>query len=93
MLSGIGIWQLLIILVIVLLLFGTKRLKGLGGDLGGAIKGFKKAMGDEKEGAVESEEQKKVAGDSVNPAEGSAQAPVDASTAAPAGDKEKTESK
>lgn len=45
--GGIGIWQLLIILVIVLLLFGTKRLKGLGGDLGGAIKGFKKAIGDE----------------------------------------------
>lgn len=47
--GGIGIWQLLIILVIVLLLFGTKRLKGLGGDLGSAIKGFKKAMGDEGE--------------------------------------------
>ena len=46
--GGIGIWQLLIILVIVLLLFGTKRLRGLGGDLGGAIKGFKKAMGDDK---------------------------------------------
>jgi sec-independent protein translocase protein TatA len=48
MLSGISIWQLLIILVIVLLLFGTKRLKSLGGDLGGAIKGFKKAMTEEK---------------------------------------------
>ncbi|MCV6613743.1 MAG: Sec-independent protein translocase subunit TatA [Cellvibrionaceae bacterium] len=46
-LGGISIWQLLIILVIVLLLFGTKRLKNLGGDLGGAIKGFKKAMNDE----------------------------------------------
>lgn len=45
--GSIGIWQLLIVLVIVLLLFGTKRLKSLGGDLGGAIKGFKKAMGDE----------------------------------------------
>jgi len=48
--GGIGIWQLVIILVIVLLLFGTKRLRNLGGDLGGAIKGFKGAMkeGDEK---------------------------------------------
>jgi len=46
--GGIGIWQLLIILVIVLLLFGTKKLKNLGGDLGGAIKGFKKAMSEEK---------------------------------------------
>ncbi|PCJ41667.1 MAG: twin-arginine translocase subunit TatA [Moraxellaceae bacterium] len=45
--GGIGIWQLVIILVIVLLLFGTKRLRNLGGDLGGAIKGFKKAMGNE----------------------------------------------
>ena len=42
--SGIGIWQLLIVLVIVLLLFGTKRLKNIGSDLGGAIKGFKKSM-------------------------------------------------
>jgi sec-independent protein translocase protein TatA len=50
--AGIGIWQLVIILVIVLLLFGTKRLKNLGGDLGGAIKGFKGAM---KEGEDKSE--------------------------------------
>ncbi|WHI44972.1 MULTISPECIES: Sec-independent protein translocase subunit TatA [unclassified Microbulbifer] len=45
--GGISIWQLLIVLVIVLLLFGTKRLKNLGGDLGGAIKGFRKAVKDE----------------------------------------------
>jgi len=43
-LGGISIWQLLIILAIVMLIFGTKRLKGLGGDLGGAIKSFRKAM-------------------------------------------------
>ena len=43
--GGINMWQLLIILVIVVLLFGTKRLKGLGGDLGSAIKGFKKVHG------------------------------------------------
>ncbi len=43
---GISVTQLLIILVIVLLLFGTKRLKNLGSDLGGAIKGFKKAVKD-----------------------------------------------
>ena len=42
--GGIGIWQLLIILIIVLLLFGTKRLRNLGGDLGSMIKGFKGAM-------------------------------------------------
>lgn len=45
--SGISIWSLLLILAIVLLLFGTKRIKNLGGDLGGAIKGFKKAMSEE----------------------------------------------
>lgn len=46
--GGISIWQLLIVLGIVLLLFGTKRLRNLGGDLGSAIKGFKSAMGDEE---------------------------------------------
>ena len=43
---GIGWQQLLIILVIVLLVFGTKRLKNVGTDLGEAIKGFKKGMSD-----------------------------------------------
>lgn len=41
---GISIWQLLIVLVIVLLLFGTKRLRTLGSDLGSAIKGFRSAV-------------------------------------------------
>ncbi|MFT5172909.1 MAG: sec-independent protein translocase protein TatA [Gammaproteobacteria bacterium] len=44
---GISIWQLVIVLVIVLLLFGTKKLRNLGSDLGGAIKGFKGAMSNE----------------------------------------------
>ncbi|MBU0850912.1 MAG: twin-arginine translocase TatA/TatE family subunit [Gammaproteobacteria bacterium] len=43
---GISIWQLLIVLLIVVMLFGTKRLRGLGSDLGGAISGFRKSMGD-----------------------------------------------
>lgn len=47
---GISIWQLLIILAIVLLLFGTKRLKNIGGDVGGAIKNFKSAVKDGEEG-------------------------------------------
>jgi len=47
--GGISIWQLLIVAVIVVLLFGTKKLRNLGGDLGSAIKGFKKAVGDEKD--------------------------------------------
>lgn len=56
--GGISIWQLLIILAIVLVLFGTKRLKNIGSDLGGAFKGFKKAMGDEEKKAEESEPEK-----------------------------------
>lgn len=47
--GGISIWQLLIIAVIVVLLFGTKKLRGLGSDLGSSIKGFKKAMSDDNE--------------------------------------------
>ena len=43
---GISITQLVIVLVIVLVLFGTKRLRNIGGDLGGAIKGFRSAMKD-----------------------------------------------
>lgn len=46
-LGGISIWQLLIILVIVALIFGTKKLKGFGGDVGGAVKGFKDALSDD----------------------------------------------
>ena len=42
--GGISIWQLLIILVIVLLLFGTKRLRNIGSDLGNAVKGFKNSV-------------------------------------------------
>lgn len=45
--GGISIWQLLIILVIVVLLFGTKRLGSIGSDLGTAIRGFRKSMQDE----------------------------------------------
>ena len=55
--GGISIWQLLIILVIVLLLFGTKRLKSIGSDLGNAVKGFRSAM---SEGEKENEEPKKL---------------------------------
>ena len=52
-LGGISIWQLVIILAIVVLLFGTKRLGSLGSDLGAAIKGFKKAVNDESKDKLE----------------------------------------
>jgi sec-independent protein translocase protein TatA len=51
--GGISIWQLLIVLVIVLVLFGGKRLRTLGSDLGTSIKGFRDAM---KKGKEEGEE-------------------------------------
>lgn len=47
--GGISIWQLLIIAVIVVLLFGTNKLRTLGSDLGASVKGFKKAMGDDNQ--------------------------------------------
>ena len=46
--GGISIWSLLLILAIVILLFGTKKLRNVGADLGGAIKNFKKSVKDEK---------------------------------------------
>lgn len=45
--GGISIWQLLIILLIIVLLFGTKRLRGIGEDLGKALKSFRSAMDDD----------------------------------------------
>jgi sec-independent protein translocase protein TatA len=54
-LGGISIWQLAIVLVIVVLIFGTTRLKSIGTDLGGAIKGFKKAMDTDEDKAKQAE--------------------------------------
>lgn len=62
-LGGISIWQLLIVLAIVILLFGTKRLKGFGGDLGNAVKGFRKAMDTDEEKKEEEKPQQKIAED------------------------------
>lgn len=62
-LGGISIWQLLIVLAIVILLFGTKRLKGFGGDLGNAVKGFRKAMDTDEEKKEDEKPQQKIAED------------------------------
>ncbi len=51
MFANIGPWQLLIILVIVLAIFGTKKLRNMGSDLGGAVKGFRSAMTDAEDTA------------------------------------------
>ncbi len=53
--GGISIWSLLLILAIVILLFGTKKLRNVGGDLGGAIRNFKKSVKDEEAGASKAE--------------------------------------
>lgn len=45
--GSFSIWHWIIVLVVVLLIFGTKRLRGAGRDLGEAVKGFKKGMGDD----------------------------------------------
>ena len=50
MLSNVSIWQLLIVLVIVIAIFGTKRLKTLGSDLGSAVKGFRSAVNEADKG-------------------------------------------
>ena len=55
---GISIWQLLIILVIVMLLFGTKKLRNIGSDLGGTIKGFRSSMNDDENDSKAKEDAK-----------------------------------
>lgn len=61
MLGGISIWQLLIVLGIIILIFGTKKLRNVGSDLGGAVKGFKGAMKEEEKNTDEPTAQQKVA--------------------------------
>lgn len=64
---GISPTQLIILLVIVALLFGTKKLRSMGGDLGGAVKGFKNAMRDEEKNKASAliDEQQKPAPETV----------------------------
>ncbi len=52
---GFSIWQILIILLIVILLFGTKKLRNMGGDLGAAVKGFKEGIKDDDDKKDEEE--------------------------------------
>lgn len=59
MLGGISIWQLAILALIIILLFGTKKLRNIGGDVGSAVKGFKKAMTEEPK----EEDKKQLEGD------------------------------
>lgn len=61
--SGIGVWQLLIVLLIVALIFGTKKLKNVGGDLGSAMKGFRSAMREDDGDSRAAEERASLAQD------------------------------
>ena len=69
MFANIGPWQLLIILVIVLAIFGTKKLRNLGTDLGGAVKGFRSAMNEAEETADKISDDTKDADFDTTPAE------------------------
>ncbi|ODS24156.1 preprotein translocase subunit TatA [Candidatus Endobugula sertula] len=69
--GGISVWQLLIILAIVVLLFGTKKLRGMGSDLGSAFKGFREAIGADEAGKDDSkiEDEQSTTADAVEKAE------------------------
>lgn len=69
MFANIGPWQLLIILVIVLAIFGTKKLRNMGSDLGGAVKGFRSAMNESEEKAEQIGDESKDADFDSTPAE------------------------
>ena len=56
MVGGISVWQLLILLLIVVLVFGTKRLRNIGSDLGSAVKGFRKGLEEEESEEKEPEQ-------------------------------------
>ncbi|MBY4594652.1 Sec-independent protein translocase subunit TatA [bacterium BD-1] len=63
--GSFSIWHWLIVLLIVVMIFGTKKLKNMGTDLGGAVKGFKDGM---KDGASEADQAKAAAGQVTNAA-------------------------
>lgn len=64
--GGISFWQLGIVLLIVILVFGTKKFRNIGSDLGSAVKGFKNAMGEDEKKDADFDDAKKVADQSVN---------------------------
>ena len=59
---GISVWQLLIVLAIVVVLFGTKRLRNIGSDLGGAIKSFRQSVkeGDDRNERLDEKEKGRI---------------------------------
>jgi len=66
--GGLSIWHWLIVLLVVLLIFGTKKLRNIGQDLGGAVKGFKEGMKSSEDTAgaeKEAEPPQKIAGTTI----------------------------
>jgi sec-independent protein translocase protein TatA len=64
--GSLSIWHWLIVLVIVVLVFGTKKLRNIGQDLGGAVKGFKDGMKDGTTAESQPEDAKKVVGETID---------------------------
>ena len=83
--GGISVGSLLVILLIVLLLFGTKKLRNVGTDLGGAIKGFRSAMKDGEKGGESDEASGEESGEGKEPAQ------LQESAEAESGKKEQTQ--
>ncbi|HEU4459310.1 MAG TPA: Sec-independent protein translocase subunit TatA [Methylibium sp.] len=65
--GSFSVWHWLIVLLIVVLIFGTKKLKNIGGDLGGAVKGFKDGMKDGSAGAPAEPSQQVTANKAADP--------------------------
>ena len=63
---GISIWQLLIVLLIVVVLFGTKRLRDIGGDLGAGIRGFRNAMNEGKKDSSQTDQLESNQGETID---------------------------
>lgn len=65
--SGFSLGHLLVVLLVIILVFGTKKLREVGGDLGAALRDFKSALGSDKEPAAEQQEPRPAAMDAVHP--------------------------
>jgi len=63
--GSLSIWHWLIVLLVVVLIFGTKKLKNIGQDLGGAVKGFKEGMKTEEDKPGETAEQQQIPGKTI----------------------------
>lgn len=79
---GLGMTELLVILAIVLLIFGPKRLKNIGSDLGNAIKGFRKAVTEDEEQKPQSGEERVIEGETQSTTTSSSTADVQQDTKA-----------